>query len=52
MHQIDNKKEEGNSNMAAILFYLPFFFYYADMLVNITGVSKNELQGLTLSVPN
>jgi hypothetical protein len=46
MHQIDNKKEEGNSNMAAILFYRPFSFYHADMLVNIAGVSENELQGL------
>jgi hypothetical protein len=34
--------------MAAIfLFYLPFSFYHADMLVNNAGVSENELQGLT-----
>jgi hypothetical protein len=34
--------------MAAIfLFYLPFFFFYADMFVNNAGVSENELQGLT-----
>jgi hypothetical protein len=33
--------------MAAIfLFYLPFSFYHADMLVNNAGVSENELQGL------
>jgi hypothetical protein len=31
--------------MAAIfLFYLPFSFYHADMLVNNAGVSENELQ--------
>lgn len=33
--------------MAAIfLFYLPFSFYHADMLVNNAGVSENKLQGL------
>ena len=32
--------------VAIFLFYLPFSFYHADMLVNNAGVSENELQGL------
>lgn len=31
---------------AIFLFYIPFSFYHADVLVNIAGVSERELRGL------